>query len=284
MSLYRKVARRLYPAVEKVFRDFEETEFSRGSTLLDIPPRHLRSGGLGTTSYGEWCYTVGMFQAILGLNLPERPISMLDVGCGVGRLYLAAKPFLTSNDTFLGIDISEKSVSICLSLFRKPGVDFLHTPARNAYYSTSSAGRMPWKIEDDSKNLVTALSVWTHLGETDWIFFLSEVHRVLSPNGRAIVSFFVLDELYRPELKSSATSRYYPQPENKWIFDTPAYGSSDWFYPSWAAVPEVAIGVTKEAFLRALSDIGLRLASFHPGQWKDHPGLFFQDIAVLEKV
>lgn len=78
-------------------------------------------------------------------------------------------------------------------------------------------------------------------------------------------------------------SPFYPQLENKWIFDTPAYGSKRWVYPAWADVPEVATGVPKKVFDSACADAGLKIAKYLPGQWKDQSGFFFQDVVVFEK-
>ena len=137
-------------------------------------------------------------------------------------------------------------------------------------------------MKDASHNLITAVSVWTHLREEDWRFYLKEVGRVLQPGGRAILTFFILDELYRPELKGPKHSRFYPQPENKWIFDASA-GSDNWRYPSWADVPEAAIAVDEAAFEPAVEASGLKVVQYLPGSWKDQPGFFFQDVVVFER-
>lgn len=278
-----RISRSLYPIAESIFRSVERAEFSRASTLQQIPKRLYRGGGLGTTSYGEWCFSLGFFQALIGANLTERPLNVLDVGCGVGRLYLATKPFLQKDDTYHGIDVSPEFVAISQRLFGAPSVRFLHTRAGNAYYSKSAEGQSRWPFPDGSMNFVTGLSVWTHLNESDWRHYLGEVARVLRPGGRAILSFFVMDEHYFPDRKTGRMSEFYPQPENKWIFDQPAYGSKNWLCPSWVAVPEVAIAVTRQVFDDEVAAAGLQQVQFHSGQWKDRPGMFFQDIAVLQK-
>ena len=279
-----KAARTIYGPLEQVFRSVENANLSRGAVLTRIPASSKRGGGLGTTTYGEWCYTIGIFQSLIFQNLPERPVRMLDVGCGVGRLYLAAKPYLTANDSYLGIDVTKSVIDICRQEYREKNVSFLHTEASNGYYAKETGGGpVAWPMADGSHNLITALSVWTHLREEDWRFYLNEVGRVLQPGGKAIISFFILDELYRPEAKRDRISDFYPQLENKWIFDASAYGSRDWKYPSWAEVPEVATGVPKATFESAATDAGLRVARYYPGQWKDQPGFFFQDVVIFEK-
>lgn len=258
---------------------------SRGAVLDHIPLPEDRGGGLGTTTYSEWCYTIGIFQSLLFQNFPQRPIRMLDVGCGVGRLYLAVKPYLTPDDSYQGIDVGKSFIEICKRNYEADNVRFQYTEASNGYYAKdSSGGPRPWPFEDGSFNFVTALSVWTHLREEDWTFYLKEVGRMLQPGGRAVISFFILDDLYRPERKSARTSAFYPQPENKWIFDAPAYDSEHWKYPSWADVPEVATGVPKDIFDKIVGEAGLKTVRYLPGQWKDQPGFFFQDVAIFERV
>ncbi|MBW8812613.1 MAG: class I SAM-dependent methyltransferase [Caulobacterales bacterium] len=258
---------------------------SRGATLSHIPPASKRGGGLGTFPYSEWCYTIGIFQTLIFENLPKRPVRMLDVGCGVGRLYLAAKTYLTDGDSYLGIDVGKSFIDICNEQYTQPDVAFLHTEASNGYYAKGTGGGpAAWPIADGAQNLVTALSVWTHLREGDWRFYLNEVGRVLQPGGRAIISFFILDDLYQPEAKSATISRFYPQPENKWIFDAPVYESADWKCPTWADVPEVATAVPKACFDEAVAEASLRVVRYLPGQWKEQPGFFFQDVVVFEKL
>lgn len=279
-----RVRRAVYGPVERIFRAVERNQLSRGAVLQEIPPSHLRGGGLGTTTYGEWCYTIGVFQTLIFLNLPKDEIRMLDVGCGVGRLYLAAKPYLRSDDHYLGIDITKLSISVCQQHYTAKNVNFVHIPSSNGLYAKDvSESRAAWPIPSDSQNLVTALSVWTHLNEEDWKYYLSEVARVLVKGGRAIITFFILDGLYIPSLKTDEISEFYPQAKNKWIFDTPAYDSREWVSPSWVSVPEVAIAVPDSRFKTEIGEAGLTILEYYPGQWKDQPGFTFQDVVILEK-
>ena len=100
-----------------------------------------------------------------------------------------------------------------------------------------------------------------------------------------MISFFILDEDYTNALphKDATISPYYPQPKNKWIFDTPAYDSTEWVCPSWARVPETAIGVPYRRFTNEVMQRGLTIQRYRSGSWKDQPSVFFQDIVVFEK-
>ena len=184
--------------IEIYFRVLEREEYSRGGVLTLIPKFSDRQGGLGTTTYGEWCYILGVFQSIIFLHLPkERPIEMLDVGCGVGRMFLAARTHLTDSDHYTGIDVNKRVIEICKRQYTQSNVSFLHFDASNAVYSDKKyEPPKPWPLAEGRYNLITALSVWTHLREEDWIFYLHEVRRTLTLDGPVIISFFVLDVRY----------------------------------------------------------------------------------------
>ncbi|MUL47843.1 class I SAM-dependent methyltransferase [Mycobacterium sp. CBMA293] len=276
-----------YPPAEKLLRLLQGGQMSRTTTLNMIPPPAEREGGLGTTAYSEWCYTVGFLQSLIFQTLPEeRPLRVLDIGCGSGRLYLATRPYLQPDDTYTGLDVGKSLIDICRARYTDPNVTFVHLDASNPYYTTHHGDKkLPWPFKDDAFNFMTALSVWTHLSEEDFTFYLKELGRTLAPGGKALVSFFVMDDSYEETLpgRTDAQSVYYPQPASMWIFDQSAYGSKNFFHPRWAEVPEAAIGVTKAAFDDAVVDAGLKVARYFPGCWKERRGLFFQDFVVFER-
>ena len=293
MQILRKAVRKAQSLAqgrtESVFRSFEAQEISRATHLNLVPPRQKRGGGLGTLTYAEYCWTIGLFQPLIYQNLPSRrPGRFLDIGCGVGRLYLATRPYLETSDEYIGLDVTENSIRICQDIYKdETAARFVHFDVHNAYYAGSqSSETQPYPFDADSFDLVTALSVWTHLRESDWRFYLNEVGRILRPEGRAILTFFVVDpETQHGDRMGTAAMPEYSAPDDRtWTFDTPAYDSQDWLYPAWAAVPEVAIGVRKPAFEAALEAAGLKTAAMYPGAWRQNLGLFFQDIVVLEKM
>ena len=277
----------IYPILESIFRSLEKSFLSRGEVIEKIPGYLNRTGGLGTTTFSEWCYTVGIFHSIIYTILPnERPFKALDVGCGAGRLYLSMRPHMSDADQYVGLDINPELIERCKKLYKDPNTSFhLHKETNAFYMENVEHENSPWEFEDKSFDIFTALSVWTHLREEDWRFYLKEVGRVLKPGGCAMISFFILDDEYEAVRgkKTGSISRYYPQPEDKWVFDSAAYGSTGWFCPSWARIPEIAIGVKNADFEHAVKDAGLSIEKIHTGAWKDKPSLFFQDIAILKR-
>jgi SAM-dependent methyltransferase len=179
-----------------------------------------------------------------------------------------------------------RNVEFCREHYPADCCEFIHCDASNPMYAPDQkTDGTPWPVEDDSVDLMTGLSVWTHLNEADSRYYLKEVGRVLKPGARAIITFFVLDGLYRDSLphRSGRPGRYHDMPQDHWIFDQPTYGSRDWLHPAWTKVPEQAIGVTEQAMAQLLEDSGLRQVRMYPGNWKEVPGLYFQDVLVLQK-
>ena len=284
-----KFARRVrvppYVGLESLFRPVDEAGLSRGWHLPLIPSALTRRGGSNT--YIEWGWTVGLFQPLVFQNLPDRhPRHILDIGCGVGRLAISCLPYLMPGDHYVGLEVNRRDYDYCVRHYRHECLSFIHFNLGNAAYSPEQQGRfLPWPVEPESFDLLTALSVWTHLNELDSRFYLKQVDAVLRPGGRAIISFFILDDLYDASLpsRSDEISAFYPQPSKNWIFDAHAYNSEDWFYPSRLPIPEDAIGIREAAFRSLIADAGLSLRALYLGCWKEYPGLFFQDIAIFEK-
>jgi SAM-dependent methyltransferase len=136
----------------------------------------------------------------------------------------------------------------------------------------------PWVLH------ATTLSI-SAASYRDFRFAVKEVSRVLKPDGKAIVTFFLLDDIYEKSLsmRSSQKGRFHMTLQDKWIFDQPSYGSDAWRHPKWAKVPEDAVGVTNAGLDRLTSNAGLKLIEQFQGNWKEVPGVFFQDVLIFQK-
>ena len=210
----------------------------------------------------------------------------LDIGCGTGLLGISSLPFIGKNGKYIGIDVSDNDIDYCLKHYPKEKFEFIHFDINNPRYAPKQKEKkIKWPIDNESVDFAMALSVWTHLNEADALFYFREINRILKPGGKAIITFFLLDETYTStvEQRSMKKSKFHMTSKSKWIFEEKSYGSDDWLKPKWATTPESAIGITKDGLDRLVSSSELSLISYHPGNWKEIPGAYFQDVLIFQK-
>ncbi|WP_158795668.1 class I SAM-dependent methyltransferase [Pedobacter sp. L105] len=274
-----------FPLIDEIFRDTDKGHIKRTRNIRLIPSFENRRGG--KMSYAEWAHVIGIFQTIIYQALENKTGNkILDIGCGTGLLGISSEPFVGEGGTYTGIDVMQEDINFCKSHFKMSNYDFIHLDVANATYANDQSSLLkPWPIANESRDLVVALSVWTHMNEVDATFYLKEIHRVLKKGGKAIVTFFFLNDDYEESLvkRSDAHGRFHSTPQNEWIFDVNAYDSKNWMTTKQAKVPEDVIGVTPEGMEILIKNSGLKLNQYYPGNWKEEPGIFFQDILIFEK-
>jgi SAM-dependent methyltransferase len=281
-TLRRRARNGAYRLLDRIFLPLDKDAVRRTANLRLIPSSRHRIGG--KHAYGEWCHVVGIFQTLIAQNLSKRSGNrILDIGCGTGLLAIASEPFISDGGNYTGIDVGKREIAFAREHYPSSHYDFIHSNSGNALYSPDRSGRERWAVEDDTADLVTALSVWTHLNEDDARFYMQEVARALRPGGRAIITFFLVEEdsMGRPE-PGSELGRFNRTPAGKWDFSEPVGTSEQWVTPRWANTAEAAIGVKRKGFDSLIDDAGLTVRRFYPGNWKDQPGVYFQDVVVLE--
>jgi len=275
----------LFAVLDKAFLKTDRSHILRTKNIRLIPEFKDRRGG--KLSYAEWAHVIGIFQTLIYQALDKKTGNeILDVGCGTGLLGIASEPFVGDGGTYTGIDVMKADINFCKSHFKAGNYRFIHFDVANPTYAEKQSNELkPWPIADNSLDLVTALSVWTHLNERDAVFYFKEVQRVLKPGGKAIITFFLLDKYYEDSIprRQDETGRYHSTGQKGWMFDVSAYGSENWFTMPTAVHPEDAIGVTPEGLDILLKASELKLAQAYPGNWKEMPGVFFQDVLVFQK-
>jgi len=281
----RPFGRAAYHLLDSAYVRLDQQQIRRTRNLHRIPQERGRRGG--KYSYAEWAHVIGIFQTLLYLNLEKKDNNrILDVGCGTGLLGIASEPFVGPEGQYVGIDVNKRDIEFCRRQYPSPTFEFTHLSTNNpAYAPHQTKDRLQWPFERNVFDVALALSVWTHLNEADARFYLTEVIRVLKPGGKAIVTVFLLDETYHRSLalRSGQQGRYHRTSQDQWIFDQPAYGSEAWFHPRWARVPEQAIGITKAGLDGLASSAGLNLHEQYQGNWKEVPGMYFQDVLIFQK-
>jgi SAM-dependent methyltransferase len=303
----RERAKRRYRSLDRQFLPLDKARTKRAKELRLVPELEYRIGG--KQSYGEWCHVIGVFQALIGSNV-AKPVGnqIVDIGCGTGILAVASTPFVASGGHYTGIDVGAKEIEFDKRHYPAAQFSFVHSKDRNAAYTTEgyvswnnapsharrdandtggvgttavaaqrATAESPWPVESDSVDLVTALSVWTHFNEQDALYYLADVARILKSGARALISMFLLDDVFDARFQDA------PKDLGDLQFTEVCCDSGDWLTPDWTRVPEDVIGLRPRGLDRLLEATGLRLREFHPGSWKQSAGVYFQDVAVLEK-
>lgn len=248
--MIRKALGWFYPLLDKIYLNIDRRHIRRTKNIKLIPGFKNRRGG--KLSYAEWAHVIGIFQTIIYQTLENKTGNkILDIGCGTGLLGISSEPFTFDGGTYTGIDVMKYEINFCSSHFKSDHYNFIHFDVANPRYAPSQNSELkPWPIESESKDLVTALSVWTHLSEKDSMFYFKEIHRVLKKGSKAIITFFYLDEAYHDSLlkRKDDVGRFHSGNQNQMIFESKAYGSENWYCPKWVKDPEDVIGVTKKAW------------------------------------
>ena len=214
--------------IDEEYLRFDKRQVYRTNNIQNIPNKKHRTGG--KNSYAEWAHIIGIFQTIIYQQLSKKNNNnFLDVGCGTGLVSMAAQNYIGENGVYIGLDINKDEIEFCKEYYKHPNFIFKHTNSNNAFFANEQKDiEVKWDLENSFFDLVSALSVWTHLNEKDSIYYFKEISRVLKKNGKAIITFFYLDDLYKNTLnyRKDVKGKFHSTSQTDWIFDKKVYGST----------------------------------------------------------
>jgi SAM-dependent methyltransferase len=242
----------------------------------DYPPLRLRRyvGPLRSfeTSGAEF---MGYCRLLLELRPDER---VLDVGCGCGLMALQLRDYLDAGGRYTGLDIHAPSIEWCRRHIARahPNFEFARIDVRSDAYNPGgrhAAEEYAFPYEGGSFDAVLLKSVFTHLRPGAVENYLKEVARLLSPGGRALATFFLLNG------RQEALRR---EGLNRIDFK---YGEGVWRH-AYRESPESAVAYREEFVLGLLERHGLALKrpALYGGWSGFREGLSFQDMLLLERV
>jgi len=202
--------------------------------------------------------------------------SVLDVGCGYGRLALGILHATNHRGPYLGFDILRRQIEWCRATITPafPNVRFVHVDVRNARYNphgTLEATEAMFPVRSGATDLCALFSVFTHFYRADIDRYLSEIRRVLRPGGVAVTTWFLLDAARIP--LAAAADAMYPMVHT--LDATARYAD--------ATDPLRAIAYDEAAVREAVAAARLELVEVVRGTWAGEPGRTVQDIVVLRR-
>lgn len=125
--------------------------------------------------------------------------SLLDIGCGQGRLAIGLAAALPTLRLYCGVDVSRPSVNWCnlnIAAFH-PNFRFLHMDIQNERYNPNGLPFRPpvqLPLADQSFDVAFLYSVFTHMRSNDVASYLRDAGRVLRPGGRAFFTVYAEDD------------------------------------------------------------------------------------------
>lgn len=199
--------------------------------------------------------------------------SVLDLGCGTGRMAIPLQPFLSSGGRYLGIDVDKALIRWCQKNIQKrdPRFEFVHVPARNDLYNRRGrvdVTQLSLPLASGSASFAFATSVFTHLRAPHAEHYLRELGRALRPGGRLLITAFLVDpDRERDREVSSGEPRFRR-------LDSVTWTNHD-------EVPENAIGFEAGTMNEWAAKGGLALERTLPGSWiAGEDGHSYQDILI----
>lgn len=122
--------------------------------------------------------------------------SVLDIGCGPGRLAIGILAELGNVTRYTGVDVFRPAVDWCQHHLtpQHPNFEFIHINDANERYNPEGKtknSRLP--VGDASVDVINLYSVFSHLTYGDIVIALADMRRVISPRGHVFLTAFVED-------------------------------------------------------------------------------------------
>jgi SAM-dependent methyltransferase len=220
-------------------------------------------------SYLRWFVELG------GLSPDE---AVLEPGCGAGRMARPLARYLSSTGSYDGFDVVSKAIESCQTNIASehPSFNFRHVDVLNRDYNPE--GRLDpeefaFPYPAAAFDFVFLTSVFTHMLPPEVRHYLSEIRRVLRPEGRCLMTFFLLNEESLDSVRAGRATRRFAYQGDGYLYDV-------------LERPEAAVAHREEDLLGYLEQAGFELHvpilyGYWTGRQVRDPG---QDIVVVKRL
>lgn len=172
-----------------------ETRFWKNAV---IPPAEITPCGHLTDTpekfYLSACEEADRVARDIGLHSST---TILDIGCGAGRLPIGLLARRSDFSFYLGIDVSKDRVDWCTQNLsaRDSRLHFQFVDMHNARYNPAGQEPLRLAVPPASFDVVYLYSVFSHLLEPDVRSYLHLIARLLRPGGVCFTTMFVEDDV-----------------------------------------------------------------------------------------
>lgn len=178
---------------------------------MPVPPAERNQSAPQGTEF------LGLGLAMLSLMMREGltpQSSLLDLGCGIGRLAIPATQYLDHEGSYLGININLSAIAWCHENITQkyPKFEFAVLNARNYHYGHKAEyGQQPLSeaslpIQAERRfDAISMYSVFTHLLWGDVELYVRLFLSLLNPNGFALTTWFLINDNTRTGIESGRT-------------------------------------------------------------------------------
>jgi len=240
-----------------------------------VPPKGLISIYQSLDHFEEIGNTLLKYFIELGGLKPDD--KFLDVGSGIGRIAIPLTRYLNERGRYEGFDIDKIGINWCKTKIssKYPNFHFQLFDVYNRTYNPKGrikSNELIFPYENESFDLVSVISVFTHMLPNDVEHYFSEISRVLKKYGKCLITFFLLNKESRKLLEQEKGVLNFKH-------DYGYYSTIDQYFPEDA----IAYG---EAFVFNLYEKnGLRIEfPVHYGKWCERSSfLWVQDIIIASK-
>lgn len=164
---------------------------------LPLPEEELQTG-VGPETGSEYLRVGRVVKDALlrRANVPPTG-SVLDIGCGSGRMARHFVDYIKPPGRYVGMDIQESFIDWCDEHLASANgaFEFHHQDIYNGGYNPSGsirASEYRFPFEDESFDAIILYSVFTHLLPEDAENYLREVARLLKPGGYCYSTWYLM--------------------------------------------------------------------------------------------
>lgn len=143
---------------------------------------------------------------------PEQYRRVLDFGCGCGRL---ARQLIQQNprpDRYVGFDLHAGMIRWCAQNLapHAAGFEFHHHDVFYAGFNPAPDRPLhaPFPVGDDAFSMAVAISVFTHLTQIQTTSYLTELARVIEPDGVLLSTWFLFDKENFPMMQDEQNTLF----------------------------------------------------------------------------